>query len=405
MRILFAGTSVSQSTGYARITYMILKYLDKIGHKVFHFAFQDYSSNGVDCGRRLPNSISVINATALAKNIFGDDIWLETIQNIRPDVIIVYNDLIVSSLLINAMIGEKKPCPFISYLDIVYPFQNKTYLDHVINYSDHVFVFSEFWKKHLTNELGYPENKLSVFQHGVDKIIFREIKFDRKMINVDENDFIVLNFNRNSYRKLLDVSIKAFVNFFKRTGCASNVKLMIHCNLDITEGYNIIDIIKNACKKEDVDENILLNTNIIMFSNKGQNVSDEEINTAVNASDIGINTCGGEGFGLCNAEGGYLKKPQIVSNVGGLSDIFEGFTNMLVNPKLYMTLAKGIESQLGELAICDYKDFADKMLFYYQNRDILRKDGEKIHQRIREKYDWDKLLKKFSDDLNQIIKQ
>jgi hypothetical protein len=69
-----------------------------------------------------------------------------------------------------------------------------------------------------------------------------------------------------------------------------------------------------------------------------------------------------------------------------------------------MTLPASIDSHLGELAICDYRDFAHKMFFYYNNRDILRQDGIDIEKHIKECYSWDGLLKEFDDKLREILK-
>jgi glycosyltransferase involved in cell wall biosynthesis len=144
--------------------------------------------------------------------------------------------------------------------------------------------------------------------------------------------------------------------------------------------------------------------NIVLLSEYiGGCVPDDMINLALNASDIGINSCGGEGFGLCNAEGAYLGVPQIVTNTGGLSDIFKDFPHMLVNPVLHMTLSSGIDFHNGELAICDYKDFADKMLFYYEHRHVLDTDGKNVEKHIKATYNWDILLENFSSSLDRIM--
>ena len=42
-----------------------------------------------------------------------------------------------------------------------------------------------------------------------------------------------------------------------------------------------------------------------------------------NVGDIGINTCDGEGFGLCNFEQAGVGVPQIVPKVGGFLDFMQ----------------------------------------------------------------------------------
>lgn len=404
MRILFASTDTTQTTGYGRIAYNILLHWANLGHEIHHFAFQRYKPYGIEEERKLPENVHLIDVHTLSTDTFGTDIWADALKKVNPDVIIVYNDMPVTCALLNQMLEFPKTCPFISYLDIVYTFQKSELIDHIAKYADHIFVFSDFWKKHLTDCFKISPKKVSVFPHGVDKNKFTKILKGsaKKALGLKEDDFMIFNTNRNSYRKLLDITIKAFVRFWKLTGGDEKVKLMINCRLDIDNGYNFQDIIKTACILEGVDYDTISTQNIKLLSENGGLVSDEIINTALNASDIGMNTCGGEGFGLCNTEGAYLGVPQIVTNTGGLSDIFRGFENMLVDPKIFMTLPASIDFHNGELAICDYKDFADKLLFYYNNRDILKADGEGIEKHIKQTYDWDNLLEEFSYSVDKL---
>ena len=407
MKILFCSTSINQTTGYGRISYTLLKHLASIGHKVTHFAFQNYEWLIKHSDRDLPESITIIDVHKLSKETYGTDIFLETVQTIRPDIVFIYNDVNVISGLVNILKANDVKVPVvISYVDLVYKYQKRELVDRVISESTHIFVFSDIWKKHLVDGYGADESRISVFPHGIDVEKFTKIDKNsaKKDIGLCEDDFIVFNNNRNSYRKLLDIGLKAFVRFWKMTGYDPHVKYLMNCRMDITDGYNFRDILKNASIEEDVDHETLVTNHVILLSKDlGGCLSDSQINVALNASDIGINTCGGEGFGLCNAEGAFIGNPQIVTNVGGLSDIFHEFPNMLVEPKVNMTLTAGIDFHVGELAICDYKDVADTMFFYYSNRDVLKSDGESVERHIKKTYSWDRLLENFDNDLRKII--
>ncbi|AGE50087.1 glycosyl transferase [Acanthocystis turfacea Chlorella virus Canal-1] len=406
MKILFASTSTNQTTGYGRISFNVITYLANLGHDVHHFAFQNYDVYSIG-GRTIPDNVTVIDVHKLSNDTFGTDIWVDTVASVSPDVIIIYNDMPVTCALINKLLESPKPCPILSYLDIVYKFQKKELVDHIAKYSDHIFVFSDFWKKHLVDDFSVSAHRVSVFSHGVDKHKFHKInkKQAKKTIGFKDDDFIVFNMNRNSYRKILDITIKAFVKFWKDTGCAPNVKLLINCRTDVDNGYNFRDIIFASCKTEQVDFKTITTNNIILLSeNAGGLVSDDLINTALNASDVGLNTCGGEGFGLCNVEGGFLGVPQIVTNTGGLSDIFKNFPNMTVEPRIHMTLTSGIDFHNGELAICDYADFADKLLKYYTDSHQITRDGYLLEKYITATYDWDTLLDSFSLELDMLLK-
>jgi hypothetical protein len=63
----------------------------------------------------------------------------------------------------------------------------------VITCSEHVFVFSDVWKRHLINGHGAKETNISVFSHGIDEEKFRKI--DKKIAKIKiglelEIDFI-----------------------------------------------------------------------------------------------------------------------------------------------------------------------------------------------------------------------
>ena len=407
MNILLCSTSHNQTTGYARISYTLLKYLASAGHKVTHFAFQNYNWLIKHSDRPVPESVKIVDVHTLSKETFGTDIFLDVVKQVEPDCILIYNDVNVTSAFLTIVSSHHRKIPVVSYLDLIYKYQKRSLLDRVITCSEHVFVFSDVWKRHLIDGYGANDTNISVFSHGIDEEKFRKIdkKIAKVKIGLEENDFIIFNNNRNSYRKMLDIGLKAFVKFWKMTGCNPRVKYLINCRTDVEDGYNFFDIIKNASVEENVDYEMLSDHQIILLSGvHGGCVPDDTINNALNASDVGINTCGGEGFGLCNAEGAFLGVPQIVTNTGGLSDIFRKFPNMLVEPKVHMTLPASIDSHLGELAICDYRDFAHKMFFYYNNRDILRQDGIDIEKHIKECYSWDGLLKDFDDKLREILK-
>ena len=51
-------------------------------------------------------------------------------------------------------------------------------MTHISNYADHIFVFSDFWKKHLVEGFGISHEKISVFPHGIDTQKFS--KMDKK---------------------------------------------------------------------------------------------------------------------------------------------------------------------------------------------------------------------------------
>lgn len=398
MKIFVCSTSTSQTTGYARIGHILLNDLAARGHEVTHFAFQQYPQ-GVD--RPLHPSINVIDVQAKAKQTFGYDIVAQEIAAIQPDVVLVYNDVVVTSQILNALRGLPKTYTFVSYLDLVYPYQDWKLIQYIQDNADHIFVFSDRWKSNLVT-MSVPAKKIDVFPHGFDDTRFTPIPKDeaRDRLRLQKDDFIVLNTNRNSYRKALDVTVRSFLTFWKAVGCPSHVKLMLNCRMDIAEGYDMLHVIRIECLKLSLDFERVIQHTILQLGTPGL-VSDETLNLLYNACDVGINTCLGEGFGLCNVEHGGLGAPQIVSNVGGLADIFGGRCPT-IDPLGHITLARCIDTHSGEIAIPDAAAFANALQTYYEDPQRMASDGSKVREHIRETYAWPSLLETFHARLLEV---
>ena len=72
-------------------------------------------------------------------------------------------------------------------------------------------------------DIGVQENKIDILYHGFDNNIFYPIDKDiaREKFNFKSNDFIILNTNKNNYRKAIDKTIDAFIKFLKIKDCIS----------------------------------------------------------------------------------------------------------------------------------------------------------------------------------------
>jgi glycosyltransferase involved in cell wall biosynthesis len=401
MRVLFVSTAATQTTGYARVAFIILTYLASQGHEIVHYAFQDYPGTRM-ADRTLPESVKIVDVHTIAKegDTFGIDSFQETVLSSAPEMIIIYNDVVVTCQLLNTFLGKPKPCPIIAYLDLVYPYENSQMIRHIDDYCDGIIVFSEFWKTHLES-LGVTPRKLSVFPHGVDskRIFVVDQQEARKTLNLQPGDFLVLNNNRNSYRKAWDITVKAFLRFWKAVGCPDQVKLVINCRFDIPDGYNFQDIVRYECMRLGVDHKKVLNTNIIRLTGISGALDDSTVNLLYNACDIGINTCLGEGFGLCNLEGGSIGRAQIVTKTGGLQDIFRDFPSMLIHPVITLTICPGVETHSGELHITDPNDFSRALVTYYEDRARLKAEGDALRENVSTRYVWPSLLQNFENDI------
>ena len=403
-KILFYSTDVRQPTGYARISYKLLNHLaEDENNDIYHFAISDFKELRVE--RQLNPRIKVINALEEDKKInseelYGVDIIKKFIDIIKPDVVFIYNDLVVVCRLFNELAEHKKNNNYkiYVYIDLVYEYEKYKYIEFMDRNSDLIYTFSDIWKDNLI-KMNVNPNKIKILYHGINTDqIFKIDKLEaRKRLGLDNNDFIILNTNRNSYRKNWETTISAFLIFLKRNNYNPRIKLYINCVLNLTHSYDLFDIIKISCLKYDMDYFKTVSTHIIHYANKQTGtLSDETLNLIYNACDIGINTCVGEGVGLCNLEHAYLGAPQIVSNVGGLKDIFKNGYSILIEPKTNYYIGSSIDDHGGYISITDPNDFANAINEYYKKPKKLINDSCNIQKDIKTRFMWDDILKNFN---------
>ena len=133
-------------------------------------------------------------------------------------------------------------------------------------------------------------------------------------------------------------------------------------------------------------------SHFIFKGNRHFHFSDEDINRLYNACEIGLNTCSGEGFGLCNFEQGYIGRPQVVSRVGGLKTCLNGA--YYVDPTGYQYSLEGVGGFAYDF---DYLDFVKGLLLYCRDPAKRDEDGRRIREFIQSdsKYKWENIAQDF----------
>ena len=405
MKILFFASYPNLGIGYSRIANILSNYLAQLGHEIIYIGISNFN-NIEDCARFIHPNIQLIDASKEEESgeLYGVNVICKYIQNTCPDMVFIYNDIIVISRIFNNFIEKKieKNFQCIVYLDLVYPYEKKHIVNHVDKFTDKIIVFSEYWKTNLIN-MDVQESKIEILYHGIDKKNFHSIHKEvaRRQLNFHPDDFIVLNTNRNNYRKCIDKTIDAFLIFLKKKEMNLHIKLFLNMNMvegPQQSGYDIMNLIHIGCLKYGLDYNTVVNNHFYRYPKDNQ-MSDEMLNYLYNACDVGINTCCGEGFGLCNLEHGYLGKPQVISNVGGLSDIFKPNYSKPIQPVSEIYVSNSTDFHGGYLQICSTDHFADALLSYYEDSSLRESHGYLCQKIVSQKYDWDKIL----EHLSQIL--
>ena len=145
-----------------------------------------------------------------------------------------------------------------------------------------------------------------------------------------------------------------------------------------------------------MDYDKVINNHILHYP---EPISDEKMNYLFNACDVGINSCIGEGFGLCNIEHASLGKPQIVSKVCSFKDIFEMVGHIsFVEPRLGIHIAAHIDDHNGYVNICSSDDFAAKIEEVYDNYEGYKEEYGEFRNYLLYKYNWGDIFERFLKD-------
>lgn len=381
-KIFFMCTHCNQGTGYGRVANMITNHLAKT-HEVVYYAFQGYKGQEV-ADRFIDPRIKFIDALELDSESpkgFGYKGILPSLEQEKPDYLFLYNDINACYSILNMVL----PCSFkvVLYVDLVYPWEDVDKIKWLRKQSDQFYIFSQFWKDHL-EQMGVSSD---VLYHGVDthRPIIDTITAKQEL-GFDENDFLVLNLNRNSYRKQLPITIKAFLTFLKRHQCNSHIKLYLSCILHNKDGYTIRRIIHTECVRRNLDTSMICN-NHIFINSRPTAMPESFIDTLYNASDVGMNTCLGEGFGLTTLEHALMDKPQIITATPSLVETL-GPVALVVEPRVWMTV-NNQESHGGELAVTEPDDFVEALEKVYRGEHT----GKGYRDHVVANWSWNDKLK------------
>ena len=165
-------------------------------------------------------------------------------------------------------------------------------------------------------------------------------------------------------------------------------------------GWDLGELILSECRKYNLNVQDF-HKHIIILQNP-QQITDFEINVMYNVGDVGINTCDGEGFGLCNFEQAGVGVAQIVPHIGGFRDFFvKNENSLLIDPSQTYYCDHGRDYVGGEPEVCNVNDFVKGLDYYYENRGVLEKHGIAARKKILTNYQWKNIGKKFYEIISK----
>jgi glycosyltransferase involved in cell wall biosynthesis len=404
-RVLLFATHPASSNGYSKIAFELANQLSqKDDIQLTYYGFQRHMKNDAHTSKRtLPSNVQIYDAVLNEKPGTGHGFGFNEITDFvninKPDVCIIYNDMVVVGAVIDQLKKAKDTnFKIIVYMDQVYQSQRKEFIKRLNDDADMVLTFSDYWNDCLIKQ-GVTK-PCAVLLHGFNPTMHFPVPkhLARKYLNLNMNDFIVCNLNRNQPRKRLDIMMMAFAEFVSRH-ISEPIKLIIATSL--VGSWNLLEIYERELKIRGVSMEDGMK-HLITFDNP-QGLTDDMINILYNAIDVGINTAMGEGWGLCNFEAAAVGTPQIISDVGGHKEFFNKNSAILIKPKIHLYTDSSIDGCPGCAEICDYNDFVDALEEYYCNESLRKEHGENARKHILDKYKWDVIGNSLYDYIKKTV--
>ena len=399
------GTHPKQFNGYSKVVYELCKELalrkDRV--QVSVFGFQNFHANAAH-RLDLPDCIDVYDAFANENpktTGFGINQVIDVVTLKRPDVLVVYNDLLVITQVLNQLKDiPNKWFRVVLYVDQVYLNQKREFIDFINLHADAAFAFTPSWKDCIVEQgMTLP---CDVLEHGINTDVYYPIpkRVARKFFNLNDDDFIVLNLNRNQPRKRWDTCIKAFAHVIASHKDKPGQQIKFIIGTALRGAWDIIEVFQRELHKRGLTLADGLKHCIIV--DNPQKLTDAEINVLYNASDCGINTADGEGVGLCSVEPAVIGIPQIVPRLGGYIDFFDDQCAIMVEPRLAYYVDGTRDMVGGEALMCDYGDFADAIEMYYADAQLRKRHGDAARKKILRPHLWSTIADHFVDVIEKV---
>jgi glycosyltransferase involved in cell wall biosynthesis len=403
VRVLLFATHVLSTNGYSYVGRNIARYLSKKDDiELTYWGFQhSYNIHGLEEDRKIPDNVQLIDALANEKVKemgFGFNEVTDFVTMNKPDICIIFNDMVVVTNIIDKLNKvENKKFKIIVYADQVYSCQRKEHIETLNKHADFVICFTKYWEDCIKGQgMTVPTG---VFEHGIDQGISYSIpkELARTYFNLNKDDFIIINSNRNQPRKRLDLMVIAFAEIVSRH-MDDPIKLLI--STAPVGAWNLLEIYERELKLRGVK--IEDGMKHVIFVDNPQMLTDEDMNILYNTADVGLNTAMGEGFGLCNFQGGAIGIPQIVPNVGGFKDFFNRESAQLIEPKVNLYTDATVDGCPGLAEICDYMDFVEAIEHYYADDELRKKHSINGKKYILENYQWEPLVDKLYGYIKEV---
>lgn len=376
-KVLFIGDGVTP-TGFSTVNHNIIQNLPKHEYEVHHLAI-NYHGDPHDKDWKVYPAI-------LGGDMYGLGRIKQFFENNTWDGVFILNDVWMTRIYLEKIkeLNLEKIPPIIVYFPV-----DSLALDHTwfkdFDIVQKTVVYTEFAKEQVRLATS-PDFEINIIPHGVDTNYFYEIggtKRERKAKLYPKKDefldsFIVLNANRNQPRKRMDITLEGFAMFAQNK--PQNVKIYTHCGIQDV-GFDIFRL----AARYGIDKRL-----IVTNENRGiQKVPLETLNVIYNATDVGVNTSTGEGWGLTSHEHAATGAPQIVPNHSACRELYED-CGLLIPINQYVTN----NDTLTVGGLVHPEGLAVQLDTLYENRDLYDELSNRCYEKFTaDEYQWENIVK------------
>lgn len=327
---------------------------------------------------------------------FGEDRIREIVEKEKPDIVFSLNDPWIVSEQYRRIEDLHKTgrFKFVGYLTM----DSYNWLGGIephINDWDGLVAFTEFGAYEFV-KAGITK-PIAVIPHGLDKDVFYPMDQGeaREKLGLKKDIFIVLNGNRNQFRKRMDITIAAFAKFAVGR---PDAQLYMHMGLK-DQGWDLMPLFAREMSKNGLDPN----GRIIMTSNSHNppNVSVEMLNWIYNCADIGVNTTKGGGWELVNFENAACRVAQVVPDHTSTKEIFEGYGELIRCDHI------DVDTNYGREMPCPSTEHLTEILSdLYEDKTYREHVAEKCYQRVTDKqFSWDTIASQFGGVFEDVLNE
>jgi D-inositol-3-phosphate glycosyltransferase len=320
--VLIVGSG-RNSTGFGRVVNELGRWVGPL---------YDVHVLGYDVFERVPTDGWTLHPGSRL-DVFGTDQLPRLHGSLRPDLTLIINDL----WFIPAFLAALQRSPHRDKVAVYLPIDGELLEPRrigVLKSIDAVAVYTEFGRRVVVEALAAERVRqpvlplIEVIPHGISTDIFRPMftadtassrhgdraEARRALLGDDAHigGFWILNANKNSRRKRLDLTIIGFALFARDK--PPNVRLYLHAGRRDT-GPDLQRLARNL----QLGERLILTADTYYHPD----VSPERLNMIYNACDVGVNTSIGEGWGLVSFEHAATAAAQIVPRHSASTELWQ----------------------------------------------------------------------------------